>query len=100
MEVGSLLIAETDPAILLNLPQLLSCSLPAIDIHMATSTDDTQRKLSEVRYSALVVAPHLVKKTGSLRLHKVRNRSELMPVLVTATKANVDAAHEALLYRG
>ena len=100
MEAGSLLIAETDPAVTQTLPQLLSSRLPQIDIHVATSADEAHQKLSQVRYSASVVATQLVEKKRSLRLHTVQDRSVLMPVILTATQTDVDAAREALLYRG
>jgi DNA-binding NtrC family response regulator len=99
MGVGSLLIAETDPGVLQNLPQFLSSRLPQLDIHLATTPDEAQWKLSHARYSAAVVAPDLVKGNHSLRLHKIQNRSVLMPVIVTAAKADADSAREALLYR-
>ena len=99
MDTGSLLIAETDPAVLQALPQLLSSRLPLIAIDIATSADEAHQKLSQVRYSASVIAPTLVGKKD-LRLHKVQNRSVLMPIIVTATATDVEAAREALLDRG
>src|SRR5689334_9841724 len=100
MEVGSLLIAETDPASLYTLPQLLSSRLPQIKIHVATSSHEAHQKLSQEWYTAAVVAPKFVKGKHSLRIHKVQNKSVLMPVIVTATVADVGAAREALLDRG
>ena len=99
MEGSSLLIAETDPAVLQNLPQLLSSRLPSIDIHVASSADEAHQKLSQVQYSASIVASQLVEGKHSLRLHQVQDSSVLMPVIVTATKADVDTARDALLYR-
>ena len=100
MERGSLLIAETDPAVLQVLPQFLSNRLPSIGIHVAASADEAHHQLSQVQYSASIVAPKLVEGKHSLRLHKVHDHSVLMPVILTATKADVGAVREALLCRG
>jgi DNA-binding NtrC family response regulator len=100
MEVGSLLIAETDPSVLQSFPQFLSGRLPQLDIQLAATADEAQWKMSRARYSAAVVASDLVKDNPSLRLHRIQNRSVLMPVIVTAAKADVDSAREALIYRG
>src|SRR5690242_4883599 len=100
MHLNTLLIADTDPAVLQSFQEVISNDLPHIDIHVATSADETHRKLSQVRYSASIVAPKLVEKNGSLRLFTVRNSSVLMPVIVTTTEGNVPEARKALLYRG
>lgn len=100
VEVSSLLIAETDPAVLHTLPPFLSSRLPQLDIHVATSTYEAHRKMSKVRYAASIFAPSLIGETGSLRLHRIENNSVLMPVILTAAKTDVDTAREALLRRG
>jgi len=100
METGSILIAETDPAVRRALPRILASHLPRADIKVCTSFLETIQSLSHSNYSTVVAAPHLIHKEHSLLLHRTEHRHVLSPVIITATKTDIEPAHNLLLHRG
>src|SRR5262249_33449616 len=97
---GSILIAETDPAIRQGLLRILAGHLPRIDVDVCSSSQQTTQRLSHARYSTVVAAPHLIQNEQSLLLHRTEHRYVLAPVIVTAANTDIEPARDCLLRRG
>ncbi len=100
MGIGSVLIAETDPAIRQGLLRIFADHLPQIDVDVCSSPQQTTQRLLHAHYSTVVAAPHLIQKEPSLLLHRTEHRYVLAPVIVTASSIDIEPARDCLLHRG
>ncbi|MDK2742381.1 MAG: hypothetical protein H8K03_06985 [Nitrospira sp.] len=100
MEIGAILIAETDPAMRQGLLRIFAGHLPRIDVDVCSSPQETTERLSHAHYSTVVAAPYLIQKEHSLLLHRTQHRHVLSPVIVTAASTDIEPARDCLLRRG
>jgi DNA-binding response OmpR family regulator len=100
METDSILIAETDPALLEDLRFFISSDLPWIELTVCTSLQQTVEQLSRSHYSTMIAASQMIQEEASGILLQKRKRHPLVPLVLTAGHVDREAAHDALLHRG
>ena len=99
METDSILIAETDPALLEDLRSFISSDLPWIELTVCTSLQQTVEQLSRSHYSTMIAASQMIQEEASGILLQKRKRHPLVPLVLTAGHVDREAAHDALLHR-
>ena len=95
----SILIAETDPALLEDLRSFISSDLPWIELTVCTSLQQTVEQLSRSHYSTMIAASQMIQEEASSILLQKRKRHPLVPLVLTAGHMDREAAHDALLHR-
>ena len=100
MGTDTILLAETDPALLRDLPLFIYVHLPGIELTVCTSGHQAAGKLSRFKYSIVIAASHLLHKDATALLYQKRTRQALAPLLLTTDQVNREPVHDALLYRG
>ncbi len=101
METCSILLADTDPALLENLPYFISSDLPGIALTVCTSAQQTAERLSRSKYSTVIAASGLIQEECSVILHQKRTRHVLVPLIIIATgHMDCEPARSALLQWG
>ena len=94
MAPEALLLAETDPRMLINLPRALSEPLPHVRIDVCTSTEGLTHRLRQHSYDAGAISPLFI---HDYRLVKQKQPLQLLaPLLVTASREQCSLAKEAL----
>ncbi len=98
METSSILLAETNPVVLQDLPGLITHALPGVELTVCTSAPQAEQLVSRPNrsYSAFVVASRLLRDNPSLLRHK-QTRFPLVPLIVTIGQADLVPAEEKLL---
>ena len=99
METDSILIAETDPALLENLRFFISSDMPWIELTVCTSPQQAVEQLSRSHYSTMIAASQMIQEEASSILLQKRKRHPLVPLVLTAGHMDREAAHDALLHR-
>ena len=100
METDSILIAETDPALLEDLRFFISSDLPWIELTVCTSLQQTVEQLSRSHYSTMIAASQMIQEEASGILLQKRKRHPLVPLVLTVGHVDRETAHDALLHRG
>jgi DNA-binding NtrC family response regulator len=99
METDSILIAETDLALLEDLRFFISSDLAWIELTVCTSPQQTVEQLSRSHYSTMIAFSQMIQEEASGILLQKRKRHPLVPLVLTAGHVDREAAHDALLHR-
>ncbi len=100
METGSILLADTDPALLEELGRLIFRAFPGIELTMCLSARQTAERLSRFTYSTVIAATRLIQEEDSILLQQKWKRQSLLPLIITAGQGDGEFARDALRDRG